>query len=151
MNVTVRHMQVSLDQNYNRYTIASYRPGEIVVTIPLNTTENVVPLHGDQPARRHESIQTSMIILPERLIRDWPPTSAAGLTLDDLTPLLDENIEVMLLGTGTSLVWPDQMLRAQIAQAGIGLEVMDTGAACRTYNILIADQRQVAAALILDR
>ncbi len=143
-------MQVSLDQDHSRYLISSYRPGEVVITLPVTKAENVVPLHGVQPARRHEAIQTSVIILPDRLIRDWQPSTAADLTPEDLAPLLSEKLEVILLGTGARLIWPDQALRAHVAQAGVGFEVMDTGAACRTYNILMADQRPVAAALILD-
>lgn len=143
-------MQVTLDQDYSRYSIQAYRSGEVTVTIPLDQAENVVPLHSDQPASRHEAIRASVIILPDRLIRDWSAVSAADLTPQDLAPLLDAKLEVILIGTGDRLIWPSQELRSHVAQAGIGLEIMDTGAACRTYNILMADQRRVAAALILN-
>lgn len=150
MNVTVMHMQVTLDQDRNCYSIQGYRPGEITVTIPFSRAENVIPLHGDQPASRQEVIRTNVIIFPDRLIRDWSPAATNALTKQDLALLLKAKPEVLLLGTGSRLVWPSLEIQAAFATSGIGLEVMDTGAACRTYNILMSDQRRVAAALILD-
>lgn len=142
-------MQVSLDQDRSHYSIQGYRPGEVTIAVPVSRAENVVPIHGDQPANRQETIRTNVIVFPDRLIRDWAPTSATDLSQQDLAPLLDERPEVLLLGTGSRLVWPQIEIQAAFATAGIGLEVMDTGAACRTYNILMADQRRVVAALIL--
>lgn len=59
-----------------------------------------------------------------------------------------ERIEVLLLGTGRFQVFPSSEIRGGLASAGLGLEPMDTGAACRTYNVLLAEHRRVAAALI---
>ncbi len=90
----------------------------------------------------------SLICLPGG-IHGWSATDAELLTEDDLALLLvPPVVPVLLLGTGRRQIFPSPTLRAALAKAGIGLEVMDTGAACRTYNVLLAEQRTVSAALI---
>jgi len=81
----------------------------------------------------------------------WPPTTAEGLTVDDFALLLaePEGIELLLIGTGRDFLLPSQKLRSDLRDAaGIRIEPMDTGAACRTYNVLLAEGRPVGAALI---
>ena len=63
--------------------------------------------------------------------------------------LLELAPEIVLLGSGNSLLWPDAAIVAPLAEAGIGYEIMNTAAACRTYNILVGDGRRVAAALLM--
>jgi uncharacterized protein len=91
----------------------------------------------------------SLLILPSG-ISAWDVTDVEHLTLDDLLPVLaeDRRPELLLLGTGRSLVRPSQLIRSAFADAGVGLEPMDTGAAARTYNVLLAEGRAVGAALI---
>jgi uncharacterized protein len=91
----------------------------------------------------------SVMVLP-RGVFDWPVADAATLTEDALSPILDEGATVpfLLLGTGATQIFPDRPLREAFAKAGIGLEAMDTGAACRTYNVLLSEERVFAAALI---
>ena len=91
----------------------------------------------------------SLLCLADAIV-GWPATSAEGLTLDDLALLRQEpmGIELLLLGTGRSFLLPSPELRAGLREIGIRVEPMDTGAACRTYNILLAEQRSVGAALI---
>ena len=74
----------------------------------------------------------------------------AGVTLASLSPLLssEPRLEILLVGTGKRLVPLHPMLKAQLRERGIGADPMDTGAACRTYNVLMAEGRRVAAALI---
>jgi uncharacterized protein len=67
----------------------------------------------------------------------------------DPSRILALDPELVLLGTGQRQVFPAVTFRAQFLQAGIGLEVMDTGAACRTFNVLVAEQRRVTALLML--
>jgi len=71
------------------------------------------------------------------------------LTASDLEPVLALRPEVLLLGSGPRQVFPAPELLAQLYAARIGFEVMDTGAACRTYNVLVGEGRAVAAALII--
>lgn len=91
----------------------------------------------------------SLLCLPSG-IHGWPVTDVADLGPDDLASVLAERdrIGFVLLGAGLTLRFPAAAVRAAFASAGVGLEVMDTGAACRTYNVLLAEQRPVAAALI---
>lgn len=72
------------------------------------------------------------------------------LSIDDLTPLIDKanDIDVILLGTGAKMAFLDTGFRMQLKQAGLNVEFMDTGAACRTYNVLMAEGRRVVAALL---
>lgn len=91
----------------------------------------------------------SLICLADAIV-GWSATTAEGLMLDDLAQLRHEpaGIELLLLGTGRSFLLPSAELRAGLRDIGIRVEPMDTGAACRTYNILLAEQRPVGAALI---
>jgi uncharacterized protein len=81
----------------------------------------------------------------------WAPAGFDGLSADDFATLLAEKPEVILLGTGATQRFPHPRLLAAITAAGVGVEVMDTPAACRTYNILVGEGRNVTAALIVDR
>jgi uncharacterized protein len=91
----------------------------------------------------------SLLILPEATL-PWDVTSAEALTLDSFAPLLrlGSQIGFVLLGTGPTQIFPAPEIRAAFASARIGLEAMDTGAACRTYNVLLGEERVFAAALI---
>lgn len=91
----------------------------------------------------------SILCLPSGIYA-WPVTEAATLTLADLAQTLDELAPpgFLLLGTGVAQVFPAPEIRRAFANARVGLEPMDTGAACRTFNVLLAERRPVAAALI---
>lgn len=95
---------------------------------------------------RHEH---SLIVQPEKIIEPWQVSVSDVLTEAHFTVLAELELEVLLLGTGARLRFPAPQLIHQLARRGIGLEAMDTFAACRTYNILAAEGRKVAAALIL--
>ena len=92
----------------------------------------------------------SLILLPDTVVTDWGASGFAGLNAAHFERLAGFRPEVALLGTGVRQRFPAPVLTAALAHAGIGLEVMDTGAACRTYNILAGEGRRVAAALILE-
>jgi uncharacterized protein len=94
-------------------------------------------------------IEKSVIVLPERIIADWPATSFEALAPGHLAALADLDREIVLLGTGARQRFPRPELMRALIQAGVGVEVMDVQAACRTYNILMAEERKVAAALLL--
>ena len=91
----------------------------------------------------------SLVVSAERVISDWPARSVDSLSADHLAAIVELKPEIVLLGTGARFEFPDAALLATLQKAGIGVEVMDTQAACRTYNILLGEGRNVAAALIL--
>ncbi len=90
-----------------------------------------------------------LIVLPDRIIPDWDVSGFAGLTVQHFEFLAGLNPEIVLLGSGPLLRFPHPALTRPLAAARVGLEVMDTAAACRTYNILTAEDRSVIAALLL--
>jgi uncharacterized protein len=92
---------------------------------------------------------SSLVVSSERLIADWPAASIEALSADHLAAILELEPEVLLVGTGARFAFPNPAALAPIYQAGIGVEVMDTPAACRTYNILLGEGRDVVAALVL--
>ena len=96
---------------------------------------------------RHER---SLLVLPDRVITDWAATTFEQLAAAHLAALVPLAPEIVLLGTGARLRFPSREITAPLTQARIGLEVMDVQAACRTYNILAAEERKVAAALLLE-
>ncbi len=89
-----------------------------------------------------------LIVTPERIIAPWGPRDAAGLTVAHLDELLALAPQVMVLGTGGAQVFPDPAIAALVMQQGVGIEIMDTGAACRTCNILMSEGRRVVAGLL---
>ena len=91
----------------------------------------------------------SIIVLPERTF-DWAVTAIGELTIESLAPVLAETgmVDILRVGCGPKLAFLSPALRREVRAAGPVLEPMDTGAACRTYNVLMAEGRQVAAALI---
>ncbi len=93
---------------------------------------------------RHEA---SLVVMPERM-EAWPVAGFDALAEAHFAFLAGLGPEVVLLGTGSRLRFPHPRLAAPLARARIGYEVMDLQAACRTYNILMAEQRNVAAALL---
>ena len=92
---------------------------------------------------------SSLILSPDAIIDDKLPNDISHLTLDDLDQILELDPEVVVLGTGTLLSFPEQAIAAFFTSRRIGFEVMDTGAACRAYNILMADDRRVVAVLFM--
>jgi uncharacterized protein len=81
---------------------------------------------------------------------DWGPDDVASLSVAHLEAVLLEDTQVLILGTGSRQRFPDPAVQHALLRRGIGVEVMDTGAACRTYNILVSEGRAVVAALLLD-
>jgi uncharacterized protein len=92
----------------------------------------------------------SLVVSGERILTDWPAPSVDALVADHLAAIVELAPEIALLGTGKVFRFPEPALLAPLYKAGIGVEVMDTSAACRTYNILLSEGRNVVAALIVD-
>jgi uncharacterized protein len=97
----------------------------------------------------HVRYETHLIVLPDSIIHDWNVPGFAGLTAPHFEYLVSLKPEIVLLGTGATLRFPPPALTRCLTAARIGLEVMDTSAACRTYNILTAEGRKVLAALLV--
>ncbi|MFO1205232.1 MAG: Mth938-like domain-containing protein [Burkholderiales bacterium] len=95
---------------------------------------------------RHE---TSLVLMPERIVAPWDVPAFEALGPAHFEFLRGLGAEVVLLGTGARQRFPPASLQRIILQAGTGLETMDAMAACRTYNILAAEGRKVAAAILL--
>ena len=134
-------MKFNLDSTTG-HTIVRYDVGEI--QLHLN---GMPPVEGIEKTAR--IVRTSAIITPETIIENWPPTAPAGVLPLHIQQVLEFHPEIVILGTGRSLRFPAQEVIQVCHQAGAGFEVMDTGAACRTYNILAGEGRRVAAALLM--
>ena len=91
----------------------------------------------------------SLLCLPSAIVA-WDEISGEALTPESFARVFAERqtIGFLMLGTGRAQVFPSRGIRQAFAEAGVGLDTMDTGAACRTYNVLLAEGRPVAAALI---
>jgi uncharacterized protein len=89
-----------------------------------------------------------VMVFPDQTL-PWTARCAAAVTWESLIPVVEHGaVRILLLGLGRHLELLASALRAELRRAGIAVEAMDTGAACRTYNVLLAEDRQVAAALI---
>jgi uncharacterized protein len=121
--------------------------------IQLDTADaarNVIHAYGPGQVTVNQSVyRRSLVVTPARVVADWPPQSFAEFAAPHFELLRELNPEVVLLGTGGRLRFPRAVDTQSLAQANIGLEVMDTGAACRTYNLLMQDGRRVVAALLM--
>jgi len=104
---------------------------------------------GEVHVREHV-IRSSVILSASEIVFDWPPVSVEELAVEHLQAVLALEPQVILLGTGERQVFPAPAIAAAVQAAGIGFEVMDTRAACRTYNVLVQEGRRVAAALIVS-
>ncbi len=122
-------MSLTLDENNATYQIRSYRPGFLQV--------NELTFHH------------SIVITADTLIDHWPPQSLNELQIDHLTIALEKRPGILLIGTGSTLTFPPIALYGHAINQGISVEIMNTHAACRTYNILVSEGRSVMAALII--
>lgn len=111
---------------------------------------HVVRGYGPGQVTINEAVyRCSIVVTRERVITDsWPPIFN-GLTAKHVEGLTALEPEVVILGTGKRLRFPAAHLMRPLVDAQIGFEVMDTGAACRTYNVLVSEGRRVVAALLM--
>jgi len=110
--------------------IRSYQPGELHL--------------------RDEVLRTHSIISQDRVVRDWQPAAIEQASIADFAPALEQEPEIILFGTGLTQRFPSITLMTELMQSGIAIEVMSTHAACRTYNVLVGEQRAVVAALLVE-
>lgn len=123
-------MKLSLDKASGLYLIDGFTPHSVTVA---------------KREYRH-----NLIITTERLFEPWQAPAVAQLGIADFDCLSGLELEVVLLGTGQTQIFPPQLLQVEFGRSGVGFEVMNTAAACRTYNILAGEGRKVAAALIIQ-
>ena len=131
-----------------------WRTGAIVPTMKLTLESssrlNLIRAYSSAEIRVGEqSLHASCIVTADKLITEWEPRSYAELAPPHLEAILALQPELVLLGTGAAQRFPAAAIRSVFMARGVGLEVMDLGAACRTYNILVQEERRVAAALFL--
>ena len=122
-------MKIHLESGIGQNLIRAYAPNRITINEEVYTT--------------------SLIVTPRQVVTEWPPVSFADLLAEHFETIVPLRPEVVILGTGARLQFPAPSLTRSLVEAGIGIEVMDTGAACRTYNFLMSDGRRVAAALLM--
>lgn len=125
-------MKFAEDHNQARYKITAY-------------DANSIGING-------KTIEDSLILSPMEILLDWQPKNYIDLEvkhLDDLYQLDAENAEVIILGTGQKQIFPDKSILQYLTQKKIGFEIMDTQAACRTFNIIMAEGRTVVAGLFI--
>lgn len=97
-----------------------------------------------------QEYRSGIVLTPDTVVPGWAPAGFDALTDADFAGLLAQMPEIVLLGTGSTIRFPHPRLTRTLFEARVGVEVMDTPAACRTFNILAAEGRKVVAALILD-
>jgi uncharacterized protein len=122
-------MRFTQDSTAAAHLIRAYAAGELCINNEIYRDTVIVSA-------------SQVVVLPD--IRD-----VSALAAFDPARILGLDPELILLGTGQRQVFPAASFRAQFLKAGIGFEVMDTGAACRTFNVLVAEQRRVVALLML--
>ena len=122
-------MKLQLDDNAAVYRISSYGKRRIVVN--------------------EEVLTRSFVLMPNTLVRDWPPQDFGALERDHFQSVAGLKPEIVLFGSGARQRFPAAEITRPLIEAAIAVEVMDTGAACRTYNILSSEDRIVAAALLM--
>ncbi|TLY47788.1 MAG: hypothetical protein E6K54_05230 [Gammaproteobacteria bacterium] len=122
-------MELNLDTSEGHYQIRAY-------------TKDFIQIN-------EQKIRHSLIVMPDKLIDPWSPHSIADLTAKDLQKIIDLQPSIVLLGSGEKLAFPPPQLLNAFYQQKIGIEVMNNGAACRTYTVLMSEGRKVAAALLI--
>lgn len=122
-------MQFSLDARGDINVVRAYAAGEIRV--------------GERIVR------SNCLLAAHTLIEPWGPQSAQELAAEHLTSVFELEPQLVLLSTGSVHIIPSASVRSTFASRGVGLEAMTLGAACRTYNVLVQEERRVVAMLFL--
>ena len=99
---------------------------------------------------RDRTLDSHIIISADTVIDDWQPAPLAELSIADFAAALDLRPDVILFGTGVSQRVPDIAVLTEIMRKGVAIEVMETHAACRTFNVLINEDRAAVAALLIE-
>ncbi|HUP95812.1 MAG TPA: Mth938-like domain-containing protein [Burkholderiales bacterium] len=112
--------------------------------------QNIFTGYGEgYVAINNQRFEHNVLVMPGRDITRWDPAGFDALAIADFSALLALQPEIVILGTGDTLRFPKPELTRPLAAAHVGFEAMDTKAACRTYNVLVAEGRQVVAAILV--
>jgi uncharacterized protein len=111
---------------------------------------NVIRSFSAGELRINDTIYTNHVIVStDTIIENWLPADVKRLSIADFEDAMSATPELILFGTGTTQTFPSGALITDILRRGIGFEVMDTNAACRTFNVLAGEYRKVVAALLV--
>ncbi len=115
-----------------------------------NSGVNIIQGYGPNRFRIGQQVHETSLLVSAEHVSAWNVNDASSITVESLAPFLNHTpeLEVILFGTGKSIEAIPQNIRALLKEKKIGVDVMDTGAACRTYHVLLAEKRRVGAALI---
>ena len=122
-------MKFAEDHNNSRYKITGYDSESVEI--------NGLP-------HKH-----AFILSPMELVDDWEPQDIASLKTEHFEVFYEMKPEVIILGTGVKQIFPDREIFKYLVQNRIGYEIMDTQAACRTFNIIMAEGRTVVAGMFI--
>ncbi|OED42487.1 hypothetical protein AB833_07095 [Chromatiales bacterium (ex Bugula neritina AB1)] len=124
-------MKFTLDNPQGNYTFSNYGSGFLTI--------------NDQ------QYNESVVIFPDEIFSGWPVNHATDLKPEHFEIFRSKKPDIVLLGTGARQQFPDIALRRELQAMALPLEVMDTAAACRTYNLLVSEGRDVGAAIMVFR
>jgi uncharacterized protein len=114
-----------------------------------SSVSNMIRGYGAGEIKINEGVFRGPVIVSASTVAAGPAVGGAGdLGAEHATALLAHGPELVLLGTGPRQIFPAAEFGAQFLRSGVGFEVMDTGAACRTFNVLVSEQRRVVALLL---
>ena len=112
---------------------------------------NIIKAYTDDSVTINEEVfRQSIVVQANAINREWAPQSIDELNASHIDELAELDTEIILLGTGSTQQFPDRRLFIPLYNRKIGIEIMDTPAACRTYNILLEQDRAVTAALLMS-
>ncbi len=126
----------------HKLVIQSYDSGEI--NIALSGNQN-----SETSGNHIQSMKSSFILTPNQIIEQWQYSAVSEWSLESFKLLISQQPELVILGTGKNLTFPDHQALQSFHQAGIGVEVMNTASACRTFNVLVSENRFVVAGLLI--
>jgi len=121
------------------------------IELDLNTEgKNVITAYDDHSVTVADRLyQESIVVSPDGPVEHWPPQDFADVSAQHFARLLDLKPEIILFGSGQRHRFPTADVMSNLAEKQVGLEVMDTKAACRAYNFLVGEGRAVLAALLM--
>jgi len=124
--------QISLTQDFTEasFMITGFQPGCVMIN--------------------NKAYSQSLVVSSDKLMIPWKVTHVDQLNENNLAAIFKAQPEIVLIGTGDQLIFPEPKILALFAQQKIGLETMNTSAVCRTYGILVAEGRKASAAIIFS-